>query len=110
MRASVAVGRICSAILRLIRSSAVVVLGFALALISASVALRVEDARSVSADDQASILQAFSEAIEARSGRDSAVDHGACKKKERCIADVAQRTQAEDVVSLRLLGVPTRIR
>lgn len=88
----------------------VAVLGLALALISSSVAVRVEDTRSVSADDQASILQALSEAIEARSGRSAAVDRGACKKKERCVGEVAQRTQAEDVVSLRMLGVPTRIR
>jgi hypothetical protein len=88
----------------------VVGLGLALALISASVALRVEDARGVSADDQAAILAAFSEAIAARSGRDAAVDRAACKKKDRCLAEVAQRVQAEDVVFLRMLGVPTRIR
>jgi hypothetical protein len=82
----------------------------ALVLISASVALRVEDSRGVSADDQTAIMTAISEAIAERSGRDAAVDKGACKKKERCAADVAQRTQAEDVVFLRFLGVPTRIR
>lgn len=82
----------------------------ALVLISASVALRVEDARGVSADDQAEILAAISQAVEAHSGRAAAVDRAPCKKKDRCLAEVAQRVQAEDVVFLRMLGVPTRVR
>jgi hypothetical protein len=59
----------------------------ALALLVATVqAVSVEDARGVSADDQAALVRALSEAVERRAG------------------------PVEDSLKLRLLGVPTRIR
>jgi hypothetical protein len=79
-------------------------------LISATFVVHVEDVRGVSADDESAILAAFSRAIETRSGRKGSIDLAGCKKKDRCAAELAERSGAEDVVFVRMIGVPTRVR
>jgi hypothetical protein len=84
----------------------------ALLLVGADVGLRIDDARGVSNDDVAEICGVLGKAIEDRAKLTSAIDAAetSCTRADRCIEDLRARTGATDILFIRFLGVPTRIR
>ena len=75
----------------------------------ASVALYVEEARGIGAADRAALL-ALAVSVLGAAGVEPVVDQGPCAEPARCVEGIRRRTGASDVVRLRILGVPTRIR
>lgn len=79
----------------------------------ANVAVHVADAQDVSKSEIAKITAALGRAIEKRTGRAVAADtrHASpCTTLPECLAGIRTRTEASDIVLLRIFGVPTRVR
>ncbi len=84
-------------------------LGLAVLLVGATVALHVDEGRGLPAD-QLSALMESAVGVLGASGIEATLHRDRCVAKDRCDAEVRAATGASDVVRLRILAVPTRIR
>lgn len=81
----------------------------ALALVG-DVGIAIEEARGVSGEDVSSIAEGLVEAVSARTGA-AKIDTGPrCERADRCIDDVRRRVGTSDLLLVRVIGVPTRLR
>lgn len=87
-------------------------LSAALALLMVgSVEVRLEDARGLSSDDVRTITTSLAEAIEARTkSRVTVARKSPCGQDSACVQRLLTEGSSTDLVFLRLIGVPTRIR
>ncbi len=79
-------------------------------MLGASVGVAVTDARGLSDDDLEAVVTGVVASLDARTGRAVRDKGPACSGDRACIDAVRARTATRDVVTLRLIGVPTRVR
>lgn len=79
-------------------------------LLFAQVAVHVEDARGLEDTDRDQLLQVFGESIKELVGSQPVISRDPCTSAEKCQEEVKKKTGAREVVHLRLIGVPSRIR
>lgn len=80
-------------------------------LLIGSVEVRLEDARGLSSEDVRTITAELGEAIEVRTSSTVSVERKSpCGQDSGCIQRLLTEGGCTDVVFLRLIGVPTRIR
>lgn len=79
-------------------------------LLVGQIAVHVEDARGIEDQERARLVETFGAALGAASGARSVVSDQRCADAARCTDEIREKTGASDVVHVRLIGVPTRIR
>jgi hypothetical protein len=89
----------------------VLAIWLALACVGSGVAVRVEDARGVSEKDLDLLTRALVQAVGERAGEEAVLDRGPpCESADRCLGEIRARSGTSEVILVRLIGVPTRIR
>ena len=86
--------------------------GMTLLLVGASVALSVEQVRGVSDPDVEVFLSQLATSVADKAGRQTLRDRGGdeCTSDDRCADQIRGRSGADEVLFVRLIGVPSRIR
>ncbi|MBI4816493.1 MAG: hypothetical protein HY791_09545 [Deltaproteobacteria bacterium] len=90
------------------------VAGPSLLLIATTLALHLEDAHGVAQPDAAAIAEAIGAAVQRRAGVSPVLvleSPGAdCRSIDRCYGEIRAKTNAEEIIFVRLLGSLTRVR
>ena len=85
-----------------------------LLVLGAGMALHVETAKNVSESNTDEIVSGLAAAIEARTGvapaRSTRPPPDGCPRRDRCATEIRGHTRADEVVFLRVIGGPSRIR
>ena len=84
-----------------------------LLLISAGLGVHLEEVVDLPLRDATAVAEYLAEAAEIRSGLKARVDDPlapSCRRRERCLGDVAARTDAVALIFVRLIGGVTKIR
>lgn len=87
--------------------------GLTLLLLGAGVGLHLEQVAELSLEDATALAVELGQALEPRVGGAAVLDDPLwpdCGRRDRCAEEVRQRTSAEELVYLRVLGGPTKIR
>lgn len=93
--------------------SEVMALGLTLLLLGAGVGLHLEQVAELSLEDASAVAIELVQALEPRVGGAAVLDDPLwpdCGRRDRCAEEVRQRTSASELVYLRVLGGPTKIR
>ena len=85
-----------------------------LLVLGATLALHVETAKSVSQSNTDDIVSGLAAAIQARTGeapvRSVRPPPDGCPRNDRCVAEIRGHTKGQEIVFLRMIGGPSRIR
>ncbi|MBI2378883.1 MAG: hypothetical protein HYV07_33115 [Deltaproteobacteria bacterium] len=88
--------------------------GAGLLLISTTLALHLEDAHGVTRPDATAIAEAIGAAVQRRAGVSPVLVLESpgpdCRAIDRCYAEIRAKTNAEEIIFVRLLGSLTRVR
>lgn len=78
-----------------------------------TITVRVEDAPGMSPSDVTEVSRAFADALQTRTGASPKIDlfsDAPCDSEDRCTDAIKERTGADEIVFVKLLGALTKIR